>query len=74
MKYIAIPKMELVARTLSVTISVMLQKEFQLPITREFKMFVANRVEIIHENSCDSEWFHVNTKANPPDYCSRGIL
>ena len=36
-------------------------------------MLVANRVEIIRENSCDSQWFHVNTKANPADYCSRGI-
>ena len=36
-------------------------------------MFVANRVEIIRENSCDSQWFHVNTKENPADYFSRGI-
>ena len=36
-------------------------------------MFVANRVEIIRENSCDSQWFYVNTKANPTDYWSRGI-
>ena len=41
--------------------------------SRKFKVFVANRVEIIHENSCDSQWFHLNTKANPADYCSRGI-
>ena len=27
----------------------------------EFKVFVSNRVEIIRENSCDSQWFHVNT-------------
>ena len=71
----------------------MLQKEFQIPITREifwtdseavldyirnqsrkkFKVFVANRVKIIWENFCDSQWFHVNTKANPADYCSRGM-
>ena len=25
------------------------------------------------ENSHDSQWFYVNTKANPADYCSRGI-
>ena len=41
--------------------------------SRKFKVFVANRVEIIRENSCDSQWFHVNTKENPADYCSRGI-
>ena len=35
LKYITIPRMELVAATLSVKISVMLRKEFQLPITRE---------------------------------------
>ena len=86
LKYITIPRMELVAATLSVKISVMLRKEFQIPITRKivwtdseavlgyirnqsrkFKVFVANRVEIICENSCDSQWFDVNTKANPAD-------
>ena len=41
--------------------------------SRKFNMFVANRVEIIWENSCDSQWFHVKTKANPADYCSREI-
>ena len=35
LKYITIPRMELVAATLSVKISVMLRKEFQIPITRE---------------------------------------
>ena len=92
LKYITIPRMELAAATLSVKISVMLRKEFQIPITREifwtdseavlgyirnqsrkFKVFVANRVEIIRENSHDSHRFYVNTKANPADYCSRGI-
>ena len=93
LKYITIPRMELAAATLSVKISVMLRKEFQIPITREifwtdseavldyirnqsrkkFKVFVANRVKIIWENFCDSQWFHVNTKANPADYCSRGM-
>ena len=89
LKYITIPRVEVAATTLSGKIYVMLRKEFQLPITREifwtdseavlsyirnqtrkFKVFVANRAEIIRENS---QWFHVNTKANPADYCSRGI-
>ena len=35
LKYITIPRMEVVAVTLSVKISVMLRKEFQIPITRE---------------------------------------
>ena len=92
LKYMTIPRMELVVATLQVKIYVVLRKEFQIPITREifwadseavfgyirnqskkFKGFVANRVEIIHENSCDSQWFHVNSKANRADYCSRGI-
>ena len=41
--------------------------------SKKFKVFVANRVEVIHENSCDSQWFHVNSKANRADYCSGGI-
>ena len=41
--------------------------------SRKFKVFVANRVEIIRENSCDCQWFYVNTKGNPADCCSRGI-
>ena len=41
--------------------------------SRKFKVFVANRVEIIRENPCDSHWFDVNTMANPADYCSRGM-
>ena len=35
LKYITIPRMEVVAATLSVKIYVMLQKEFQIPIPRE---------------------------------------
>ena len=35
LKYITIPRMEVVAVTLSVKISVMLRKEFQIPITGE---------------------------------------
>ena len=35
LKYITIPRIELVAATLSVKVSVMLRKEFQIPITRE---------------------------------------
>ena len=40
---------------------------------KKFKMFLANRVEIIQENSFDSQRFYVNIKANPADYCSRRI-
>lgn len=70
----------------------MLQKEFQLLITREMFwrdsqavlgcirnqsrkliVFVANRVEIIQEGFCDSQWFHLNIKTHPADYWSRRI-
>ena len=41
--------------------------------SKKFKVLMANRVEIIRKNSCDSRWFHVNTKINPADYSLRGI-
>ena len=41
--------------------------------SKKFKVLMANRVEIIRKNSCDSLWFHVNTKVNPADYSLRGI-
>ena len=64
------PRMELVAATLSVKISVLLKKELQIPIKKEmfwtdsevvlayirneakrFKIFVANRIELIKHHS-----------------------
>lgn len=40
---------------------------------RRFHTFVANRVSIIHENSDQSDWYHVGTKLNPADHASRGL-
>ena len=91
-KYISVPRLELVATKLSVKISVMLREELQFPDLKEmywtdskavlgyiknqskrFKIFVANRVEMIVENSQVGQWFYVNTKENPADLSSRGI-
>ena len=37
-----------------------------------FKVFVANRLSIIHELSQPNQWRYVNTKENPADVASRG--
>ena len=39
-----------------------------------FKVFVANRLSIIHEFSQPKQWRYVNTKENPADVASRGAL
>ena len=41
--------------------------------SRKFKIFVANRVEMIKEGSDPSQWFYVNSKENAADYSSRGV-
>ena len=41
--------------------------------SEKFKIFVANRIELIREHSKAEEWGCVNTKQNPADYVSRGI-
>ena len=40
--------------------------------SRNFKVFVVYRAEIIRQNFCDFQRFYINTKTNPADYCSRG--
>ena len=83
------PRMELVAATLSVKISVLLKKELQISIKKEMfwtdsevvlafirneaKIFVANRIELIKEHSDDCQWFYINSKQNPANHASRGI-
>ena len=37
-----------------------------------FKVFVANRLAVIHEHSKPSQWSYINTKENPADVASRG--
>lgn len=39
-----------------------------------WKTFLANRVSKIHELSNRDYWHYINTKANPADYASRGML
>ena len=41
--------------------------------SRKFKIFVANRVEMIKEDSDPTQWFYVSSKENPADYSSRGV-
>ena len=36
--------------------------------SRKFKIFVANRVEMIKEGSDPTQWFYVSSKENPADY------
>lgn len=45
----------------------------QTPAT-SCKIFVANRVRFIHQDSIPDEWNHVPTKHNPADIAFRGIL
>ncbi|XP_057305339.1 uncharacterized protein LOC130642266 [Hydractinia symbiolongicarpus] len=40
---------------------------------KRFKIFVANRIQIIKDNSDVNQWHYINTKDNPADYASRGI-
>ena len=39
-----------------------------------FKIFVANRLEIIHDITDANRWFYIPTKLNPADATSRGIM
>ena len=39
-----------------------------------FKVFVANRVQRIHDDSRPEEWFHISGAENPADDGSRGVL
>ena len=42
--------------------------------SRRFRVFVANRLSVIHENSDVSQWRYVDTKNNPAEIASRGLL
>ena len=41
--------------------------------SKRFKIFVANRVQLIKENSDVSQWMYIESKFNPADYTSRGL-
>ncbi|XP_026101642.1 uncharacterized protein LOC113072978 [Carassius auratus] len=40
---------------------------------RRFHIFVANRVQMIRDNSDPSQWHYVDTAENPADHASRGL-
>ncbi len=40
---------------------------------RRFHVFVANRVQLIRENTNLNQWHYVDTSENPADYASRGL-
>ncbi len=42
-------------------------------VTRRFHIFVANRVQQIHEHTKPKQWQYINTHSNPADAASRGL-
>ena len=92
LKYISIPRLELVAATLSTKMSAFIKKESSYKIDNEyfwtdskvvlgyignedkrFKIFVANRVQHIRDNSLLHQWRYVPSKLNTGDTSSRGF-
>ena len=55
------------------TDSIMVLHYIQNESTR-FKVFAANRVDVIHQFLEVSQWRHVDTKQNPADITSRGLM
>ena len=90
LKYISIPRLELIAAT-SAKVSLLLRQELGIPINKEyfwtdskvalgfnnnnknFKLFVANRIQFIRENADPKQWFYMPTKENPADDSSRQL-
>ena len=42
-------------------------------VTRRFHIFVANRVQQIHEHTRAKQWQYIDTHSNPADAASRGL-
>ena len=40
---------------------------------RRFHVFVANRVQLIRENTNPNQWYYIDTAENPADHASRGL-
>ena len=40
---------------------------------KRFKIFVANRIELIKEHSDECQWFYISSKQNPADHAPGGI-
>ncbi|XP_077968809.1 uncharacterized protein LOC120340131 [Styela clava] len=43
-------------------------------VKTRFKIFVGNRLSVIHEHSKPKQWRYVGTKENPADLASRGVM
>ena len=41
--------------------------------SRCFHVFIANRLQQIHDHTVQSQWRHIDTKANPAEIASRGV-
>ena len=84
-KTVSIPRLELVAATISVKIGDMLKKDieyhhwtdskvvlgFLINESPRFHTYVANRIQLIHEHSTPSQWHYVKTASNTADEESR---
>ena len=83
LKYVSIPRLELVAATLSVKIALLLREELNIEINKEyiwtdskevlgyisnsskrFKIFVANKIQFIHDHSDVAQWYYVPSAYN----------
>ena len=92
-KTVSLPRLELNAAVIGVTLYKLIIKEIDLPITKiffwtdsmlvlqyihdenhRFKVFVANRVTEIREQTNPEQWNHIEGKNNPADICSRGVM
>ncbi|XP_006816327.1 uncharacterized protein LOC102803409 [Saccoglossus kowalevskii] len=61
-----------IQRTLFWTDSTIVIQYIRNMATR-FQTFVSNRLQIIHDASSPSQWYHVSSEFNPADHASRGI-
>ena len=87
-KYVFIPRFELTAATLSVKISKELDIHISSEVfwtdgqvvlgyinndSRRFRIFLANRVQFIRDNTDIEQWHNISTQDNPEDGSSRGL-
>ncbi|XP_054758449.2 uncharacterized protein LOC129264572 [Lytechinus pictus] len=84
LKKITVPRLELLAATLAVTMDGMIKRELDLQlkesvfwtdsaIDKQFNTFVANRVATIRDGSVPWQWRHVSSDLNPADDITRGL-
>ena len=86
LKYIFIPRLELIAATLLLRreLGVLINKEYLWTDSKvvlgyinnnnkKLKIYVANRIQFIRENADPKQWFYVLTKDNSADDNSRGL-